>query len=76
MIQAAKAVYQPTPAISPVEIVPLPKRVPVKNHVRPGHDEDGWHALAIERHPDGNRYLIVKGSSEETVPVSKLEFST
>jgi hypothetical protein len=76
MVQAARAVYQPTPATLPIEIVPLPRRIPVKNHLQPGPDEDGWHALAIERHPDGNRYLIVKGSSEETVPASKLEFST
>jgi hypothetical protein len=31
-------------------------------------------AIAMERHPDGNKYVVVKGSSEETRRASELEF--
>jgi hypothetical protein len=36
----------------------------------------GWLAVAMERHPDGNRYILVKGSSEAAVPASELESVT
>jgi hypothetical protein len=74
MIRAAKAVYKPTSAAAPVEIVPLASRVLVKNHRRPADDEDGWRALAMERRPEGNHYIVVKGSSEDTLPPEDLDF--
>lgn len=74
MVQAAESVYEPTPSASAVEVVPLPSRVRVKNLRRPGDDEAGWHAVAMERHPDGNKYIVVKGSSEDTLPPSDLDF--
>lgn len=76
MIQAAESVHEPTAATSMVEVVPLPSQVKAKNLARPGHDEDGWLVVAMERHVDGNlKYILVKGSSEVTVPASELEFS-
>lgn len=53
----------------------LPTGVRAKNHDRPAGDEDGWLAVAVERHANGAlKYLLVKGSAEATVPASKLEF--
>lgn len=76
MIQAAESVYEPTAAASVVEVVPLPSQVKAKNFARPADDEDGWLVVAMERHADGSlRYILVKGSSEATVPASQLEFS-
>lgn len=76
MISAAEAAYKPAPAASAVQIVPLPSGVRAKNHERPAVDEDGWLALAMERHPDGTvKFIIVKGSSQETVPAAKLTFA-
>jgi hypothetical protein len=75
MIQAAEAVYEPRPAGSVPDIVPLPSAIRAKNLGRPAADEDGWLAVAMERHSDGNiKYIVVKGSSEESVPASGLEF--
>jgi hypothetical protein len=73
MINAAEVVYQPTPAAPPVEVVALPKQIRVKN--RAAADADGWLAVAMERHTDGNRYILVKGSSEATEPASALDFN-
>jgi hypothetical protein len=75
MIQAARAVYQPPANSSEVEIVPLPSQVRAKNLGRPAADEAGWLVVAMERHADGtNKYILVKGSVEATVPASGLEF--
>jgi hypothetical protein len=46
----------------------------VKNLRRPGADEAGWLAVAMEPHPDGNKYIVVKGSSEDTLPSADLDF--
>ncbi len=74
MLRAAQAVYEPAPPASAVEVIPLPSGVLVKNLARPAEDESGWLAVAMERHSDENRYTVVKGSAEATVPASELEF--
>jgi hypothetical protein len=75
MIVAAGDVYDPADTQASVQLVPLPAAVRAKNHERPAGDEDGWLAVAMERHHDGaHQYVLVKGSSEATVPASKLEF--
>lgn len=73
MLEAAEAAYTPAPAESAVEIIPLPAVVHAKK--LEGADTDGWRAIAMERQPDGTiKYILVKGSEEERVPASGLEF--
>lgn len=74
MLCAVQNVYKPTPADPPAAIVALPSRVPVKNLGRPANDEEGWFAIAMQPHADGNKYIVVKGSNEEALPASKLDF--
>lgn len=76
MIWAAENAHEEAaPATSAPQVVPLPSGVQAKNHDRPAGDEDGWLAVAMERHTEGGlKYILVKGSSEATVPASKLEF--
>jgi hypothetical protein len=74
MLRAARALYEPTPAAPLVETIALPKGVRVKNLSKGAADEENWLAVAMERHPGENRYIVVKGLSEETVAASGLDF--
>lgn len=75
MIAAAQEAYKPASPAIEVQIVPLPQGVRVKNTEQPATNEEGWLALAMERHPDGSlKYIVVKGSHEATVTAAKLEF--
>lgn len=75
MIEATQAVYEATPDAAQVEIIPLAGKVRAKNLGRPAADEEGWLAVAMERHADGAiKYILVKGSAEATVSAAELEF--
>jgi hypothetical protein len=74
MLHAAETVYEPEASTSAAVLVPLPNNMRVKK-LR-GEDDEDWLAVAMERQPDGEiKYVIVKGSSQETVSVSDLKFS-
>jgi hypothetical protein len=77
MTRAAQELYEPAPAGVPAApvVLPLPSQIWVKNTQRSGADEDGWLAVAMERHSDGkHKYIVVKGALEETVAAEKLMF--
>jgi hypothetical protein len=60
------AAPEPSERASVPRLVPLSSGVPAKNHHVAGSDQDGWRAVAVERHPDkGIRYLLVKGTKQQ-----------
>jgi len=72
MIEAATGVYDQPSEEPETQLIPLPATVNVRNIEA---DEDGWRAVAIERQPDGSlKYVIVKGSQQAILPVSKIGF--
>lgn len=74
MIKAAQAAYTPAPAESAAEIIALPGSL--KASLLKGTDSDGWRVIAMERKSDGTiEYVVVKGSTQDTVPASQLVFS-
>lgn len=73
MIEAAKDVYEKEPDAPGTQLISLPTIVPVRNIEA---DDDGWHAVAIERQADGFlKYVIVKGSQQAILPASKIGFA-
>jgi hypothetical protein len=77
MVEAARLVYAPPADSAPPELIPLPKALRAKNHRVPAADEEGWLAIAIERHADGTiKYLLVKDSSEASLSASDVDFIT
>ena len=72
MIEAATGVYEQPSEEPETQLIPLPATVNVRNIEA---DDDGWRAVAIERQPDGSlKYVIVKGSQQAILPVSKIGF--
>jgi hypothetical protein len=77
MIRAARDSYEPPSADVEVQIIPLPRAIRVRRTDQPEDNKDGWLAIAIELRPGKDRqYIVVKGSVEDTVAKSKLEFVT
>jgi hypothetical protein len=76
IVDAARAVYEPTSAESATEIVPLPGSVKAKYLPAKGDEETGWRVVAMERQSDGSiKYIVVKGSQEKKASASELVFS-
>jgi hypothetical protein len=74
MLLAAERVYEPEVATNATVLVPLPNKMRVTK--LSGKDTQGWLAVAVERQADGEiKYVIVKGSAQETVSISDLDFS-
>jgi hypothetical protein len=77
MVDAARRLYAPPAASMPPELIPLPKALKAKNQRVPAGDQEGWLAIAIERHADGTtKYLLVKDSAEASLQASEVEFIT
>ncbi len=77
MLEAARTLYAPPATSAPPELVPLPKAIRAKNHKVPAPDQTDWLAVAIERTGDGSiKYLLVKDSSQASLPASDVEFIT
>ena len=75
MVEAAQAAYVPAATDTTAQIAPLPNRLNANYTKRSGQAGQGWLVVAIERAPDGTKkYVIVKGSEEQTVPAGDLEF--
>jgi hypothetical protein len=77
MIRAAKDAYEPRSGEVEVQIIPLPRAIRARRPAEPADNRDGWLAIAIELQPDASRkYIVVKGSAEESVPRNEVEFVT
>jgi hypothetical protein len=75
MLTAAESLYVRPPAASAVELIALPGPHEVRNNTRAAAEEPGWTAVAMQRQADGSlAYVVVKGSNEEIVPASQLDF--
>lgn len=75
MIQAAREAHEKTTPASDVQRVPLPSPLKARNIKKGGSDEKGWLVVAMERQTDGKwKYVAVKGSEEDVVEASELEF--
>lgn len=75
MIQAAESSNDPQSAESDITLVPLPVAIQVRNSTEPSSNESGWLAVALESHADGTiKYLVVKNSTQATLPVGSLDF--
>jgi hypothetical protein len=76
MIEAAQAVYEPTPAASAATYTSLSPPTRVTNTEAEPGDEKGWLAIETERHPDGSlKYRVVKEAKAQVVDVSRLRFN-
>jgi hypothetical protein len=77
MVEAARRVYAPPADSTPPELIPLPKALRARNQRVAAANQDDWLAVAIERRADGTtNYLLVKDSTEASLPASAVEFIT